>query len=245
MLDLLKIVFCALLLWLPTAASAQSTRTDMASAILRVKTGERGIVPWRECGVSLRGEDSAARAQEYADYFFTEAESDPEFDPWIGLSIAMQESSLNRCAISRPASIYLHQRLGHIPTQTELTRVLRNPSYRRSMGIASFDAGLVQFRWPGVVASLVGLRDPARLLDAQTSVRMLAASLRQYRTVCSTTQVFRGVHGRTRYSVPCSEGYWVRHNSPRQFNYTYFRNVMRWHRLFTSELTHEEVPQDG
>ncbi len=242
-------IFSILLILLATLgvcpALAQTMSPDeegLARAIHRLKTGERGTLRWRECGSYLSADEALLRSQEYARFLTAEHASDPGFNPWIGASIAMQESSFNRCAISRGArnlfTEHFVQQYGHEPREADLVRLLRNRAWRSRMGVStSFDAGLVQFRWPGVVAARVGLEDAGDLLDARTSIHMLAVSMRRYRTICDTVREFRGVHlvnrrdgtvRTVRYSIPCLEGYWVQHNSPQRFNYRYYRNVVRW-----------------
>jgi hypothetical protein len=228
----------------PAFAQAGTSEVSvLARAIHRIKTGERGNLHWRECGRSLSADEALVRANEYATYLFAEREADPGFSPWIGAAIAMQESSFNRCAISRDASrafaTRFEEEYDREPIEADYIRFLRNRAWRSRMGVTSaFDAGLVQFRWPGTVATLVGMTDAGTLVEAQTSIRMLALSLQRYRTTCDTVREFRGVHSVNRgdgtvrvvrYSIPCLDGYWVQHNSPASFNYRYYRNVMRRH----------------
>lgn len=223
------------------SAAAQDETDVLARGILRVMTGERGTLAWRECGTRLSHEEAEVRAHEYATLLMAEHAADPNFDPWIGGGIAMQESSLNRCALSRDANRVAAISLGHTPTEAEIVRILRNRAFRNSLGLSIFDAGLVQFRWPGPIATLSGLTDPGSLVDAHTSIHMLAVASQRYRSACEETQTYSGTYTvnregaapRThRYSVPCMDGYWVQHNSPSSFNYRYYQNVMRWVRLF-------------
>lgn len=244
MQKILSTLLFSLVLLLGTPVHAQDlSESGLARAILRIKTGERGTLNWRECGRHLSADEAQTRASEYANYLFSETSSDAGFNPWIGAAIAMQESSFNRCAISREAGsafvTRLREEYGRDPSEADIVRLLRNPVWRSRMGVSSsFDAGLVQFRWPGTVARLVGMTDAGTLVQARTSVHMLALSMQRYRSVCETVREFRGVHTVNRsdgtvrvvrYSIPCEDGYWVQHNSPSRFNYRYYRNVMRRH----------------
>lgn len=230
------------LLLCPPLSAAQApsvgTEQDLAAAIFRFKTGPRGVMRWKECGSSLRGEAARARAGEYARYLWEEHESDSAFDPWIAAALVAQESSFNRCALSGEAMHLLRAHLletqDRAPTERDISRLLRSSSYRHSVQVTRFDVGLAQFRWPGTAARRAGLTHPESLLDARTSVRLLAASMRSYRRACTTTQQYRGVYlvnrrdGTIRvlhYRIPCAEGYWVQHNSPSHFNYRYYSNV--------------------
>jgi len=227
-------------LFLAATAHAQDDTVLLANAIYRVKTGENGRIAWRECGERLTGVEALTRANEYAALFTAEHTADANFDPWIGASIAMAESSLNRCAISRGAMTTFEEYLGREPEEEDILRLLQNRAYRRRAGVDSaFDAGLVQFRWPGAIATMVGVTDAGVLVDAHASIHMLAASMQHYRTACDTVEEYRGTHTVNRddgtirvvrYSIPCLEAYWVQHNSPSSFNYRYYSNVMRWHR---------------
>lgn len=243
---------CIFLLAFPATSAAQDESLLLAQALHRMKTGESGRVGWRECGNRLTAPEASQRAQEYAALLLAERDLDPAFDPWIGGAIAMVESSLNRCAVSREARMAFEVYLGHEASERDILRLLRSPSYRAQTGVGPFSAGLVQFRWPGAVAALVGLTDAGELVDGRASIRMLAASMQRYRRVCDTITTFDGTYtvnrrgGGTlalRYSVPCSEGYWVQHNSPSRFNYRYYRHVMYWYnqlRVFGAEARVDE-----
>jgi len=145
--------------------------------------------------------------------------------------------------------------LGRAPTEADLARLLDNPNWRSSLGVSAFDAGLVQYRWPGAAARAAGVERASSLLDARVSIRLLAHSLSSYRRACSSVTSYRGVHlvnrrdgsVRTlRYDIPCGDGYWVQHNSPSRFNYRYFRNVSTWISRFKSAATsHTVTNQEG
>lgn len=248
---------------LPVAAEAPPpTESLLARAIFRAKTGPRSDLRWRECTRVLRRAEAAQRAREYAGYLMDEYRADPEFDPWVAAAIMAQESSFNRCAISRSAWRALRTRFeeefGRELTESDLRRILRYPRLRRRLEAPRFDAGLAQFRWPGTMASRAGLTDPAELIDAQRNTHLLAVSLAAYRQRCDTQSRFTGRHtfrrrdGRTRtirYNIPCEDGYWVSHNTGGSwFNYRYYRSVNTWYeRLvgFSESRTIEAYNEHG
>ena len=251
-------LFLALLVLLPVSLGAQEvpvgSEAELASAIFRFKTGPRGVMRWSECGSSLRGDAARARAGEYARYFWSEHEADNSFDPWIAAALVAQESSFNRCALSGEAMHALRQHLeetrNRAPQESDISRLLRSSAYRRSVDVGRFDVGLAQFRWPGTAARRAGLVRPESLLNARTSIRLLASSMRNYRRACQTTTRYRGTYlvdrrdgsiRVIRYDVPCSEGYWVQHNSPSHFNYRYYSNVRRKYRDL-QEMAHSVNP---
>lgn len=220
------------------SASAELDREALAHALLTLKTGDRGTRAWRECGRRLSGSEARLRADQYATFLYEEHSQDPDFDPWIGAAIAMFESSLNRCAISRDARFPLERYLGHSPTESDVLRLLRSRSFRAQVGVGTFAVGLAQFRWPGVVASAVGVRSGGELVDARTNIRMLASSLRMYRETCLSTPEYRGEYvvnrddgtsHTIRFRIRCSASYWVQHNNLSSFNYRYYRSVLRRH----------------
>jgi hypothetical protein len=208
----------------------------LGAAILRLKTGERGNLAWRECGAQIRDEEAALRASQYAEYLIEEYNRDAAFNPWIAASIIMQESSFNRCAVSGAEWVEVRRQFsseGRDMRERDIVRVLASRRLRTRYGVGTADFGLAQFRWPGMVGQFE-IRDPAELMDARTSIRILASAMVNYRRQCDSVTVYRGVHtwssGRVRrYSVPCADGYWVQHNSPSRFNYTYYHNVRRWY----------------
>lgn len=224
----------------------------LSRSIFRAKTGPRGDMRWRECNRNIRGAEAATRAREYAGYLVEEYEADPDFDPWIAAAIMAQESSFNRCAVSRGAWRAIRDNFptefGRQVTESDLRRILRYSRLRSRLGVRRFDAGLAQFRWPGTMARRAGLTDAAQLINAQHNIHLLAESMKTYRRVCSRVNRFTGMHttrprssdGRVRvlrYNVACSEGYWVHHNTGGSwFNYRYYHNVKRWHGRLTSEF---------
>ena len=220
-----------------------SALVELASSIYRVKTGPRGNLRWSECGTRLTQTQAMERSVEYARYFLEEKTADPDFDPWVGASIAMQESSFNRCAISRGAwrkfvSSFRAANPNRDPREREIVRLLSSSRYRSLMGVEGrFDAGLVQFRYPGVEARRAGLTSPGNLVNARISIQLLANSMARYREACSSVDFYDGVHTVNRrdgrvsvlhYHISCEDGYWVQHNSPARFNYRYYWNVSRW-----------------
>ena len=229
------------------------TEDLLARSIFRAKTGARGDLRWRECNTYIRRELAAERAHEYASYLMEQYTTDQEFDPWIAAAIMAQESSFNRCAISRGAWRHIRTQFptefGRPITESDLQRILRSRRLRDRLGVRRFDAGLAQFRWPGTTARQAGMTDPAALLNARQNIRLLAISLRFYRRTCDATPRFTGYYrssprastGRVRvirYNVPCSSGYWVRHNTGGSwFNYRYYRNVNRWFTRLTEEFS--------
>jgi len=232
------LVIFLFVLSVPVRALANLDRESLAHALLTLKTGERGTRAWRECGRRLSGSEARLRASQYSTFLYEEHSLDSDFDPWIGAAIAMFESSLNRCAISRDARFPLERYLGHSPTEGDVLRLLRSRSFREQVGVGTFAVGLAQFRWPGVVASAVGVRSGGELVDARTNIRMLASSLRMYRETCSSTPEFRGEYvvnrddgtSRTiRFRIRCADGYWVQHNNLSSFNYRYYRSVLSRH----------------
>lgn len=240
-----QLIFLVFTLLLPAAAQAQvaPTAENLARAIFRAKTGSRGDIGWRECNRRLSRREAALRAHEIGMFLMEEKQTDPEFDPWIAAAIIGQESSYNRCAISRGAwqvfNSSFEERLERPVRESDIRHLLRNRSFRQRLGLRNFDAGLAQFRWPGTIARRVGMTDPGELIDTRQSIRMLAESFRVYRGICETTPSFSGNHTYNssrrgtirvvRYNIPCSDGYWVAHNTGGSwFNYRYYRNVKRW-----------------
>jgi len=251
-------LFLVSLVLFPVSLGAQAvpmgSEQELASAIFRFKTGPRGVMRWSECGSSLRGDAARSRAVEYARYLWEEHEADAAFDPWIAAALLAQESSFNRCALSGDAMHTLRQHLrengNRTPQESDISRLLRSASYRRRVDVGRFDVGLAQFRWPGTAARRAGLVRPESLLNARTSIRLLASSMRSYRRACQNTTRYRGTYLMDRrdgtirvlhYNIPCSEGYWVQHNSPSHFNYRYYSNVRRKYRDL-QEMSHSVNP---
>lgn len=201
---------------------------------------------WGECNRRIRGAEAATRAREYAGYLMEEYGANSQFQPWVAVAIIAQESSFNRCAISRRQWRTINEtftaQMGRQPAENDIRSILRNRLLRERLGVGQLDAGLAQFRWPGVVARLAGLRDPGELIDARRNIGLLARSLITYREQCSTVSAFRGVHvtrrgRRIRYNIACTDGYWVHHNTGGSwFNYRYYRNVNRWYEQLTGEF---------
>lgn len=218
------------------------TQDALSRAIFRAKTGPRGDMRWRECNRNIRGAEAAERAREYAGYLMEEYRADDQFQPWVAAAIMAQESSFDRCAISRGAWRTINEafsvRFGRQPGEDDIRRILRNRRLRERLGVGALDAGLAQFRWPGVVARRAGLRDPGELIDARRNIGLLARSFVVYRAQCATVPRFRGVSRRgRRYNVECMDGYWVHHNTGGSwFNHRYYRNVNRWYERLTGEF---------
>lgn len=217
------------------------TQDALARAIFRAKTGPEGNMRWRECNRNIIGAEAAERAREYAGYLMEEYRADNQFDPWIAAAIMAQESSFNRCAISRGAWRIIDEtfsaRYGRRPVEDDIRRILRSRRLRERLGVGVLDAGLAQFRWPGVVARQAGLRDPGDLINARRNIGLLARSLVVYRAQCATVPRFGGISRRgRRYNVACMDGYWVHHNTGGSwFNLRYYRNVNRWYERLTGE----------
>lgn len=239
------------------AQDMESETLGLAAAIHRVKTGESGNVRWFECGRHLSASEATQRSLEYAKLLMEEKTRNESFDPWVAIAIAMQESSLNRCAISRNEwrafSSSFSARYGRDPVESDLARLLDNSSWRSSLGVSAFDAGLVQYRWPGRAAVSAGVTRASSLLEARVSIRLLAHSLQSYQAACSSISSYRGVHSVNRndgsvrvvrYDVPCMDGYWVQHNSPSWFNYRYYRNVSTWMTRFKEASLAPSLPSN-
>lgn len=242
----MKIKYLGFIIFLITSLVAVSAAADepphsvdvLSAAILRLKTGDRGNLAWRECGTQIRNEEAALRARQYAEYLIEESRQDAGFSPWIAASIIMQESSFNRCAISGAAWLEVRRQFsaeGRDMQERDIVRILSSRRLRAQYQVGTTDFGLAQFRWPGMVGRF-DVRNPSELLDARTSIRTLARALAGYRQQCDSVTEYRGIHtwssGRVlRYAVPCVEGYWVQHNAPGRFNYTYYHNVRRWYSL--------------
>ena len=242
------IIFIAVLSFsLPALADPPPpTQDSLSQAIFRFKTGESGNIRWRECNRFIRGAEALARAEEYAGYLMDEFARDPEFDPWRAAAIMAQESSFNRCAISRAQWRTIREGfVAHYhrePTERDIQSILRRSGLRRRLGARQFDAGLAQFRWPGVAARRAGLTDPAALIDARQNIHLTAVSFQHLRAYCDTHEGWSGVYttrrGRTiRYRVSCEDAYWVRHNSPSRFNYRYYSSVNRRYRQLLEYAT--------
>jgi len=250
-------VLFAVLLLLPNLALAIDTPPvtvdALGSAIFRVKTGERGDIRWPECGSYIRGDEARLRAWQYASLLVSAHQEYPEFDPWVGAAIIFQESSFDRCAISseqwRQFQEAYQDRYDRDPGERDIARLLRNHTYRRSLGIPAFDAGLAQFRWPGAAARNAGVEDPADLLDPETSISMLARALTSHYSSCE--EDYSGTYTRPlrdgrvrviRYRVSCDDGYWVQHNSPARFNYRYYSNIV--HKRDALIAAYEEISRN-
>ena len=207
----------------------------LTSSIYRAKTGASGTLRWRECGSFIRGEEALSRAREYAQFLVEEYHRDGRFDPFMGAAIVAQESSFNRCATSLHREIrdYYRRRHNRGVRESDIVRVLESPGLRRRLGSFSIDAGLSQFRWPGVLSS--NLDSPSDLLDAEQNISLLADSMISYLDVCDSVPRFTGTYqtrsGTTiNYRLGCDKAYWVAHNTGgRWFNYRYYSNVKRWY----------------
>jgi len=246
----LKVLLAFLLILVtPSYVSADPVPTEdsLSRSIFRAKTGPRGDMRWVECRRTLRGAAAAGRAHEYAQYLMEEYQKDPEFLPWTAAAMIAQESSFDRCAISnnhrRLIDTGFIARFGRTPVESDLVRILRSSRLRSFLGVGALDAGLAQFRWPGTEATRSGVTDPAGLLDARTSIRMLALAMKRYRGACADNDEFSGRHttrsGRSiRYRVACSDSSWVSHNTGGGwFNYRYYYNVKSWYTRLTGPFS--------
>jgi hypothetical protein len=98
------------------------------------------------------------------------------------------------------------------------------------------DAGIAQFRWPGIARGL-GIERPEELLDVERSITVFATALRRYRGQCRevpTLRVQNQVTRRGRITIQnhefrCEDVYWAIHNSGnvRSVRYTYINNIQR------------------
>lgn len=221
----------------PLQARAQSGLEEaLTEAVLDLVQTPRRHLKWRSCGRELRGLEARAEAEAIAAAVAREAGTD--LDPWMMLAQLMQESGLNACAFSSAEMRSYARSLGRRPTREDIRRLLTSQSVRQQHNIRGVDAGIAQFRWPGVIARRYGVTQAAALLDHDTSIRIFAQSLRDYRSrYCTQHPEVRITHtqdvrGRVRvrvHSFRCTEVFWAVHNSGsfERIRLAYITNVQR------------------
>jgi hypothetical protein len=247
------VLFLSLLAMLSTTARAQplSLEDGITEAILDLTTTPRRHLLWRPCGESFRGHDPEARtyANDIAKHIIRAAGSD--LDPWVMTAQLAQESGFNPCAFSNQEFHLYARSLGRRPNERDIMRLLTSRTAREEHGIRGVDAGIAQFRWPGIARSL-GVSRPEELLNVGKSLTVFATALRRYRDQCEGTptivimqETTRG--GRVvvrRHSYECRDVYWAIHNSgsARSIRQVYINNVRRrlaaterWRRLVERE----------
>ena len=244
-----SVLFLSLLAMLSTTAQAQplSLEDGITEAILDLTTTPRRHLRWRPCGESFRGRDPEARtyANNIAKHIIRAAGND--LDPWVMTAQLAQESGFNPCVFSNQEFNIYARSLGRRPNERDIMRLLSSSSVREEHGIRGMDAGIAQFRWPGIARSL-GVSRPEELLDVGKSLTIFATALRRYRDQCEDVPTVVVTHETTRrgrvvlrrYSYECRDVYWAIHNSGsvRSIRQVYINNVQRrlavterWRRL--------------
>jgi hypothetical protein len=208
----------------------------LTEAVLDLVQTPRRHLKWRSCGRELRGAEARAEAEAIAAAVAREAGTD--LDPWMMLAQLMQESGLNACAFSSIEMRSYARTLGRRPTREDIRRLLTSQRVREQHNIRGVDAGIAQFRWPGAIARRYGVTEAASLLDHDTSIRIFAQSLRDYRSrYCTQHPEVRITHthevrGRIRvrvHSFRCADVFWAIHNSGsfERMRLAYITNVQR------------------
>lgn len=247
----MRTVLVTLLCLFALPVEAQSLESTLTEAILDLVTTPRRHLKWRSCGRELRGEEAKTEATRIASVIIAEAGTD--LDPWMMAAQLMQESGLNACAFSSQEMRAYARTLGRRPTERDIRRLLTSRRVREQHDIRGVDAGIAQFRWPGVIARRYGVTDPGELLEYTVSVRIFAQSLRDYRSrYCSGNQMLRVLqtterNGQIRvrtHQYRCNDVYWAIHNSGsfEGIRYQYITGVMRRYDIVRPwRLRHEHV----
>lgn len=233
-------------------AQELSLETAITEAILDLTTTPRRHLAWRPCGESFRGRDPEAKAyaRNIANHVITAAGDD--LDPWVMVAVLKQESNFNPCVFSnREFNLYARS-LGRRPNEQDILRLLTSPRTREEHGIRGMDAGIAQFRWPGIARGL-GVTRPEELLDVERSITVFATALRRYRGQCREVPTLRVQNQVTRrgrivvqnHEFRCTDVYWAIHNSGsvRSIRYVYINNVLRHLRAVQTwkDRVHEEA----